>query len=437
MIAFVNATLIDGTGAAPRKLQQVLVDGKKIVAIGRHLALPDDAILYDLHGKVLMPGIIDSHAHFGNGYRVGLAGPHETEEYKDMRNMCLAHGVTTIRSGADYMHQICGIRDRINEGKLRGPRFIVCGPHLMWAECHPSITAWGPMGGKNETRENCGVYPHSPQEARDCVKQVVDLGVDYVKIIISGENAFYDLGKGTPCIDDDIVEAIIDESHKLGKTVACHVETLEKAYMAAERGADELHHLVYTGTTPSKLEEYFPLFRLMCRNKIWLCPTLALLHRFEARLLRKTTLPVPASDLNNVFRGIEVFRSAYEFGVPIVMGTDCGAPLAPWGPVAHFEMQAYVDDIGMSPLEAIRSSTQCAAQACGIDDIVGTVQAEKLADLIVLDQDPSVDIHNSTSVKLVLREGKVEWGEGAQLTEDDMPSFREASFWAKNTVINL
>jgi len=105
--------LIDGTGAAPRKLQQVLVDGKKIVAIGRHLALPDDAILYDLHGKVLMPGIIDSHVHFGNGYRVGLAGPHETEEYKDMRNMCLAHGVTTIRSGAGLCQeqrtvQLCG-----------------------------------------------------------------------------------------------------------------------------------------------------------------------------------------------------------------------------------------------------------------------------------------------------------------------------------------
>jgi imidazolonepropionase-like amidohydrolase len=301
----------------------------------------------------------------------------------------------------------------------------------MWACAHPACTVWGTGNG---TLENCGVYPNNADEARAYVRECVDMGVDYIKIIISGGNPYYDLPDSTPCITDDIVEAIIDESHKQGKRAICHVETLEKATMAAERGADELHHLVYTGTQASSLEEYEPLFRRMCRDNIWLCPTLILLYRFEARMIRKG---LKGDNLNCLKRGIEVFRSAYEYGVPITCGTDSGAILAPWGPSLHAEMHSYVDDLGMSPLEAIRSATGNAAVSCGLDDILGTIKAEALADLIVLDKDPSVDIHNSTSIRMVLREGKIVFGDGATLTDEDMPSNREFNFWAKEHVYHV
>ncbi len=398
MIAFVNANLIDGTGALPRKNQRVLIEGDKIISIGRYIPIPEDAQVIDLKGKTLMPGLIDSHIHMGNGYRKGIASGEETNEYLDMRNVCLASGVTSIRSGGDYMLDSIAVRDKVNSGELRGPRMFVCGKHFMNRNSHPAATVWG----NPSTIENCGAYPETPEEGREMVRQFVDMGMDYIKLLISVSHHSV-WPNQLPCIDDNIVEAVIDEAHKLGKKAACHVETLEKALMATQYGADEIHHLITATSKKSELDEYNILFRRMCENDISLVPTMVIPRVQEAKRLAKH------ADGSNIDHLILLVKRAYEYGVLIGCGTDTGAPNLPWGPTLHSEMDEYVENVGMTPLDAIKCATYNNGRILGLEGKLGVVRVGAFADLIVLEKDPTEDIRNTSSVCLTVREGNVVW----------------------------
>ncbi|MDR1815783.1 MAG: hypothetical protein LBR00_03740, partial [Clostridiales Family XIII bacterium] len=127
MFVFVNATVIDGTGAAPRKRQRVLVDGARIVAVGSRIAIPEEADIIDLGGKVLMPGLWESHSHFGGVPNGGLVGSEQSGNFLDMRNLCLAYGITAVRSFGDHQTDTIAVRDQINRGEVRGPRCFCSG----------------------------------------------------------------------------------------------------------------------------------------------------------------------------------------------------------------------------------------------------------------------------------------------------------------------
>ena len=410
MIAFVNANLIDGTGAAPRPWMKILVEGEKIHAIGKYVEVPLDATVYDLNGKSVIPGLIESHTHWGNGYRIGIASPQETDNYRRTRNALLANGITTCRSCGDYKDDILRVRDQLNSHQLRGPRMVACGPHLMSPDSHPAATVWGDRS--NGTFENCGVYPKTPAEARYYVNEWADKGVDFIKVIFSN---FHYMSGPTPAIDPDIVEAIIDEAHKLGHYCMVHVENLKNAMIAVERGADALEHLIMVGHTLNTPQEFEPLFRKMCENDVWLCPTMATFYRNDCTRMMKKLTGFSLAD------AIPVYRRAYEYGVPISCGTDAGRPPTPWGPSLHAEMEIYVKDFGMTALEAIRTCTYNNAKAMRLEGKIGQIKVAACADLVVLDKDPSVDIRNTRSIRMVMHDGKLVWGDGAKVTPEDMP----------------
>ncbi len=412
MIALVNATVIDGTGAAPRPCQRVLVDGEKIFAIGRKIAIPEDAEIVDLQGRFLLPGLIDAHVHFGNGYRKGIASAEETDSYRDMRNLCLANGVTTVRSCGDWMEDVLDFRDQVNAGKLRGPRVIACGKHFMSQESHPAATVWGDNPG---TIQNCGAYPQTPEEGRQMVREFVEQGADFIKILISvGHHSVWP--RTLPPIPMPIVEAIIEEAHKQGKRTACHVETLETALAVVDVGADEVHHLMMCASEYAEVPRYRELFEKMCRKQVWLCPTVVIPRRNEdVRVAKK----IGGSGIDHI---VDVFRFAYQMGVPISCGTDCGAPATPWGISLHGEMDEYVESFGMTPLEAIRTATWNNARVLGMDGEIGQIVAGAYADFLILSQDPSVDIRNTGKIYQVYHNGKLVWGEGAVLKEEDLPN---------------
>ena len=400
MTAFINATVIDGTGAAPRRGMRVLLDGDRIKGVGRYLVLPEDCEIIDLKGKILMPGLIDVHSHLGDHPykdRPGIDSAERSNYYEQMRRLTLEAGVTTIRSCGDYMRDTALLRDKTAAGELKGPRVVTSGKSFMRRDSHPATTVWA---GDPPTVENCGAYPNTPDQARAMVREAAEAGMDFIKIIISDIHISYWPKKSEP-LSDEIIRAIIDEAHKNGLTTACHVDNLDQAKLAFDSGTDEIHHLTNMGSKHYELGEYEPLFEAMCRKHVWLVPTITAPRAFEGVRIARGCLDSPLDYQLNVL------RRAYEFGVPFGLGCDSGCPGVPWGKCVWDEMGEYVYNLGMTPLEAIRCATSNNARLLGMEDELGVIHAGALADILILEKDPTEDICHFDSVVLVLKDGKI------------------------------
>lgn len=400
MLAFINATVIDGTGAAPRKGMRVLTEGNRIKAVGRYIQIPEEAEVINLKGAILMPGLIDAHSHLGDHPykdRPGIDSAERSNFYQQMRELTLAAGVTTIRSCGDYMQDTALLRDKTAAGELKGPRVVCSGKSFMRRDSHPATTVWA---GDPPTVENCGAYPQTPEEARAMVREAVDAGMDFIKIIISNIHISH-WPKTVDPLSNEIIWAIIDEAHKNGLTVACHVDNLDQAKLAFASGADEIHHLTNMGSKHYELEDYHPLFEQMCRNQIWLVPTITAPRAFEGARIARGCLDSPLDYQLNVL------RRAYEFGVPFGIGCDSGCPGVPWGKCVWEEMAEYVYNIGMTPLEAIKCATSNNARLLGMENEIGVIHAGAIADILILEKDPTRDICNFDSVLMVLAEGNI------------------------------
>lgn len=400
MLALINATLIDGTGAAPRQGEKVLLDGNKIAAVGRYILIPEGSQVIDLKGMILMPGLIDVHAHVGDHPFLdgnGLDSAERSDNYAQMRKLALSAGITTVRSCGDYMHDTAAVREMIRAGRLAGPRIICSGKTFMRSDSHPATTVWA---GDQATVDNCGAYPSSPEDGREMVREAVDAGMDFIKIVI-GDTHIMLWPEKFKQLEPEIIQAIIEEAHKYNRPVACHVDHLPQAKLAVQYGADEIHHLIAIGTPYYELPEYASLFTDMCEKGTWLVPTLAVPRVFEAKRLAKNC-PTGGIDYS-----MNVFRMAYEYGVSFGMGCDSGCPGVPWGKSLWGELAEYVYSVGMTPLEAIRCATAYNARMTGMETQIGTIRVGAFADLLVLEKNPVEDIGNFDSVCLVLRDGAI------------------------------
>jgi imidazolonepropionase-like amidohydrolase len=399
MLAFKNANVIDGTGSVPVPGATVLVDGKKIAAVGKDVSVPAGTTVIDLKGKSLMPGLMESHAHLGGrDYPPGLDSAKQSYDYAPMRDYTLAAGVTTIRSCGDWMHDSIATRDRIEQGVLRGPRLICSGKQFQRRDAHPSRTVWG---NDPDTCANAGAFPDNPEEARELVREILAAGSNYIKIIVAHSFIFIYPEKFAP-LSDDILEAIVDEAHKHGMWVMAHIDSAPDAIKMVRYGADEINHLIAMGLAEIPDEAaYDELFRLMVEKGTWFVPTITIVRTYNHLIAERGA---PAT-IDEYF--IPHFKKAYEAGVKMGCGCDSGAPEVFWGPSLHAELKEYVYSLGMPPLEAIKCATLNNAIILGIDDKVGTIKEGMLADILIVDGDPSAKIDDIDAVAMVLKEGSI------------------------------
>ena len=399
MLAFKNANVIDGTGSAPVPGATVLVDGKKIAAVGKEVSIPDGATVIDLKGKTLMPGLMESHAHLGGrDFPPGLDSAKQSYDYAPMRDYTLAAGVTTIRSCGDWMQDSIATRDKIEQGVLRGPRLICSGKQFQRRDAHPSRTIWGNDPG---TCANAGAFPDTPEEARELVHEISAAGSNYIKIIVAHSFIFIYPEKFAP-LSDDILEAIVDEAHKHGMWVMVHIDSAPDAIKMVRYGADEINHLIAMGLAEIPDEaDYDELFQLMVEKGTWFVPTITIVRTYNHLIAERGA---PAT-IDEYF--IPHYKKAYEAGVKMGCGCDSGAPEVFWGPSLHAELKEYVYSLGMPPLEAIKCATLNNAIILGIDDKVGTIKEGMLADMLIVDGDPSAKIDDIDAVAMVLKEGSI------------------------------
>jgi imidazolonepropionase-like amidohydrolase len=400
-----NFTLIDGTGRAPSASSAMIVDNGRITWVGpaTQLKAPAGAETIDLTGKFVMPGIINLHGHLGNTVDLQQDAKFYTRD-SVLKNLATyaSYGVTTVLSLGTDQDLIFGIRDEQRAGRPAVTRVYTAGQGLMLK---------GGYGGL------AGVTPgvSTAAEANAAVERLAAKHVDIVKFWMDDHlGAFQKMPY-------DIAKAIIDTAHKHQLPVAAHIFYLEDARKLTEFGVEGLAHSVRDKDVDASLIES------MKKHGTW---QLAATLSREASMFVYAKTPAFASDpffTRGVSAGVvQTLRSAAyqktaaadphmpeypkfletakrnlkalaDAGVPYGFGTDSGPPGRFPGYFEQWELELMVE-AGLTPMQVITAATGRAAQFLRAKDI-GTLEAGKWADLVVLDRDPIQAIRNSRSIR--------------------------------------
>jgi enamidase len=393
-LALTGALLIDGTGSAPVEQATVLVDGDRIAAAGAGIAVPEGATVIDLTGKTLLPGLIDAHVHLGGlGFQTvpSFGGRKATEDYARPRLDAVRHGVTTQRSLGDFLTDSLAVRDDIEKGALPGARIVTSGPSFQVKGGHPNGTVWG---NDPASRAEGARLPESPADAHRMVTELVDAGVDLIKIIIS-DNEFMQPPQPELKMDWAVTEAIVEAAHQHALRVAAHAENVTDALKAVRAGVDDIEHLVMREPDLSDTSAFEELFSLMADRGTFLVPTMVA-HQRVGEETDPTTLSY----------GNTLVKQAFDAGVRLGVGSDAHSPgLHGWK--LYHELVMFVRDQGIDALTTLTAATGGNAELLGIDERLGTVTAGKIADLLVVDGNPLQDVTAIGKVDRVLLGGRV------------------------------
>jgi len=427
-LAFTHVTVIDATGRPAQRDQTVVIAGDRIAAIGKagRLAVPKEATAVDGAGKFLIPGLWDMHVHT---LRQGV-----------FLRLYLANGITGVRDMSSPIENISGWRKAVADGAT-WPRVYAAGPLVD-----------GPYP----------IYPRSiavatAAEGRAAVATLKKLGADFVKIYsLLGREEYF---------------ALAGEAKKQGIPFAGHVPELVTAIEASDAGQKSFEHLMGIFRACSRREQEFlaeakkylakpdtanfialygaqysaiinafdekkaaALFQRLAANGTWQTPTLAALRgvaymdvmdfakdprmKYVSRSqragwdpkndfrFRDNTVEEYASAKRDFRKQVEVVGRMHRAGVPILAGSDTPNVRCIPGFSLHDELTLLVE-AGLKPIEALQAATRNPARYFGIADSLGTVEAGKIADLVLLDANPLEDIRNTQRIAAVVVRGKL------------------------------
>lgn len=410
-----DVTLIDGTGKTPRHHVSLILEGDKIRTISEQKkALPSDANVIDLSGKTIMPEIINCHGHLGllkgtqtlsaNYTRDNLA--RQLLQYQD-------YGVGAVQvMGTDH-EEAYAWRDESRAGTLPGAAFYTAGRGFGVPAGMPPLA----MGMDQVYR------PETPEEARRDVDDLAKHHPDMVKMWVDDFYGQY------PKMKPEIYAAIIDQAHKYHLRVAAHLFHLTDAQGLVDAGIDVFAHSVRDAQIPASLltemkrkhityiatlslDEFAtayagdpqwlndPFFRNALEPGVYEMITSEKYKQSQqtskSAAAEKIALPIA---LKNV-------KAVFDAGISVALGTDSGAtPVRPYGYAEHAELELLVQ-AGLTPLQAITVATSNGATFLHAASEFGTLKPGLKANFIILDKDPSQDIHNSRSILSVWHNGK-------------------------------
>lgn len=387
------ARVFDGINPKPHEGWSVLVEGDRIAAVGPGLVAPPAARVLDLPGATLMPGLIEGHSHlFLHPYDETSWDDQVLHEPLALRTArAVAHAARTLQAGFTTERDLgtegagfadSGLKQAIDQGIVPGPRLLVATRAIV------ARGAYGPKGFEPGLAIPQGAQEVSGiDETVRAVRDQVAGGADVIKFY-----ADYHWGKGEPSrptLSHAELNAGIAAAHDAGRQVAVHATTPEGMRRAILAGADTIEH-GYGGTSE--------VFRLMAQRGVALCPTLAASEAY-ARYFEKWDGAEPAPD--SVQENRRAFRLAMKAGAPICMGGDVGV-------YRHgdnwLELSA-MQRSGMAPGDVLVAATSGNAKIFGLTDR-GEVRPGLLADLVVVDGDPTRDVSAIRAIRLVIKGGE-------------------------------
>jgi imidazolonepropionase-like amidohydrolase len=391
-IAIRAGRLFDSNTGLMLTRQLVLVQGERIAVVGpqAQIAIPAGARVIDLSLATVLPGLIDAHTHMFN-----TRGKMSTEASviiatQNARSDLMA-GFTTARDMTSHGNGYgdVEIRNAIVNGTIDGPRYQVSGRGIVWG-ARPADRA-APDNPLN------AYVVRGPDEARAAVRAEIEHGVDWIKLYPTGGYSFTAAGKDEyqATYPLPVVQALVDETHRLGHRAGCHVYGGEGQRNAIVAGCDTIEHGF--GLDQSQVN-------MMVEKKLYYDPT----------LVRYTEPYMDDTDNKNTggrYRMIPIFESAARMaaatpGIKVMMGSGADGSTYVHGTQA-LDFDRLVKAAGLSPARAIQAGTSINAEALGWQDQVGSITKGKYADLIAVTGDPLADITELQRVKFVMKGGRV------------------------------
>ncbi len=413
-LAMVGGRLIDGFGGAPLADSVVLIADETIVAIGQmgQLAVPEGVPVISTEGMSVLPGLWDMHVHL---MIVGHSDyEHWDRTYPDRfqrdimpaaAEQLLHAGVTSARDLGAPLDEILAIKRAIADGALAGPTLYVSGPFIQHR----------PYPGTEDFR--WGV--NGVADARAKVRRLIDAGVDVIKLIDQDQMTMEE------------VQAVVDEAHLRGLPVVAHSHRPEEIRRGIAAGVDCFEH-TGLGTAPEYPEDVFELMKGRANTLFW-TPTIAPLLLYEITRDNPERIDDPrwrhglpddiAADVRQSLDHLErlsyyqlmprrrptlqrKFQQLREAGIVLMIGTDSGVPLVFHSDSTWRELDTWVREFGVSPMEAIRAATYWPSVHMGVSDRVGTLAEGKIADIIAVRGDVLRHIALLQDVDLVVQRGK-------------------------------
>ena len=380
-VLFRDVRVIDGVADVAREHVDVLVTGELIESVSEHdpsRAVAPSAPVVEGGGRTLLPGLIDAHAHYTfdptEGSLQAIALRDDKAILAAARRhaaMALRAGVTSARGAGSMRNLGIAFRDEIATGRTPGPRLVEAG------------TAVGSVGGHGSA---FGLEATGPDGLAAITREVIDAGADVVKVVASEAAMLTTTGhapgaivNGAPELTVDEVRAVVDVAREAGLRVMSHAQDSESVRRCVKAGVTSIEH--------AWMADEAAIERLAASGA-WLVPTL-IVTDVNRTLPGLTPVQRERQDLIEVTHRLST-ETAIRLGVPLATGTDTGEV----GVTADMVWReiALLHDHGASPMTAIKAATSSGARLLGIDDEVGTVEVGKVADLVLVDGDPLVDL---------------------------------------------
>jgi imidazolonepropionase-like amidohydrolase len=387
--------VIDGIGDEPLPSRDVLVVDGRIAEISAHdpaREVPAGTSVVDGDGRTVLPGLIDAHAHYTfdptEGSIQAIARRSDAEilaAAADHAARALRAGVTTSRGAGSIRNLECSLRDAIAAGRVAGPRIVAAG------------TAVGSVGGHGSA---FGLEAEGPEAVAAATRQVVANGADVVKVVASEAAMLTTTGLppgamvfGAPELSADELRAIVETAGELDRRVMSHAQDSESVRRSVQAGVASVEHawLADEGAIEA-----------LAASGAYLVPTLVVTD-VNRTLPGLTPVQRVRQDLIERLHRVST-ETAIRLGVPLAAGTDTGEV----GVTADMVWReiALIHDHGASAMAAIKAATSSAARLLGVDRDTGSIEVGKLADLVLLEGDPLVDLSRLASPVAVWQGGR-------------------------------
>jgi imidazolonepropionase-like amidohydrolase len=393
--------LVDPDSARVLTDQVIVIRGNKIEQVGAGLEIPANATVIDLSKMTVLPGLIDSHTHLADGahnpdpmVQFTKTGAQIALESVPNARAMLESGFTTVRDVGTYraLGDIA-LRDAINRGDIVGPRMFVAGAYLTITGGAGALTGlapdiplpWDLRYGEAD----------SPWEVRKVVRKLAHDGVDHIKLLSSGAVLTHGSNPNSQEFTPEELQAAVDEASHFGLRVEAHAHSPEGIKNAIRAGVASVEHATMIDAEGIALAKQRGTYLDMD-----IYDEECIEEEGKAASIPKDFLEHDA-ELGQLQR--DNFRKAVAAGVKMSFGTDAG--VCPYG--TSGKQFAFMVKYGMTPMQAIQSSTSNAADLLGHANELGSIKPGKYADIIAVIGDPITDIRLLENIPFVMKDGKI------------------------------